>query len=86
MISFTTYGATLVFYAALFPRIARNTPHARQLKEKYESGEITSTEYEIETSLEKSRISNISNASLILFFYFVCWIIHLFRVIYMPGQ
>ena len=60
MIGFITYGATLVFYAAIFPRLARNTPHARQLREKYENGEIPAEEYEVEESLEKNRISNIS--------------------------
>lgn len=60
MVGFVTYGATLVFYAALFPRLARNTPHARQLREKYDRGEITAELYETEESLEKNRISNIS--------------------------
>lgn len=60
MISFTTYGATLVFYAAAFPRLARNTPHARHLREKHERGEISAEEYAAEESLEKNRISNIS--------------------------
>ena len=60
MIGFITYGATLVFYAAIFPRLARNTPHARQLREKFENGEIPAEEYEVEESLEKNRISNIS--------------------------
>lgn len=60
MIGFITYGATLVFYAALFPRLARNTPHARQLREKFENGEIEPEVYETEESLEKNRISNIS--------------------------
>jgi len=60
MIGFISYGATLVFYAAVFPRLARNTPHARQLREKYESGEIPPEVYEVEESLEKNRISNIS--------------------------
>jgi hypothetical protein len=60
MIGFITYGATLVFYAAVFPRLARNTPHARQLLEKYRAGEISAEEYEVEESLEKNRISNIS--------------------------
>lgn len=63
MIGFITYGATLVFYAALFPRLARNTPHARQLREKYENGEVTPEVYEVEESLEKNRISNISTVS-----------------------
>ncbi|THH07184.1 hypothetical protein EW145_g3561 [Phellinidium pouzarii] len=60
IIGFVTYGATLVFYAALFPRLARNTPRSRMLREKYEVGEISAKEYEKEESLEKNRISNIS--------------------------
>jgi hypothetical protein len=60
IIGFVSYGATLVFYAALFPRLARNTPHARHLREKYESGEIPPEVYEQEESLEKNKISNIS--------------------------
>ena len=60
MIGFVTYGATLVFYAAVFPRLARNTPHAHKLREKYQTGEISAEEYEVEESLEKNRISNIS--------------------------
>ncbi|KAH8834396.1 MFS general substrate transporter [Flagelloscypha sp. PMI_526] len=60
MVGFISYGATLVFYAAIFPRLARNTPHARDLKEKYEAGETSLEEYEREESLEKNRISNIS--------------------------
>ena len=63
VISFVTYGATLVFYAAIFPRLARNTPHARKLREKYENGEIPAETYEKEESLEKNRISNISTVS-----------------------
>ncbi len=63
MVGFITYGATLVFYAAIFPRLARNTPHARQLREKYENKEIPAEEYEVEESLEKNRISNISTVS-----------------------
>ena len=63
MVGFISYGATLVFYAAVFPRLARNTAHARSLKEKYEKGEISWEEYELEESLEKNRISNISTVS-----------------------
>ena len=63
MIGFISYGATLVFYAAVFPRLARNTPHARELHEKYERGEISAETYEVEESLEKNRISNISTVS-----------------------
>ena len=48
MIGFISYGATLVFYAAAFPRLARNTAHSRDLKRKYEAGEIAREEYEVE--------------------------------------
>lgn len=60
MVGFISYGATLVFYAALFPRLARNTAHSRDLKQKYETGLISRDEYEVEESMEKNRISNIS--------------------------
>ena len=63
MISFISYGATLVFYAALFPRLARNTQYSRDLKEKYDQGEISEEVYGLEESLEKNRISNISTVS-----------------------
>jgi uncharacterized membrane protein len=63
IIGFVSYGATLVFYAAAFPRLARNTPHARLLRERYEKGEIAPEVYEQEESLEKNRISNISTVN-----------------------
>lgn len=49
-----------MFYAAIFPRLARNTPEARELRRKYESKEVSAEEYEKGESLEKNRISNIS--------------------------
>ncbi|KAH9938056.1 MFS general substrate transporter [Fomitopsis serialis] len=60
IISFVSYGATLVFYAAAFPRLARNTPHARHLRDKLENQEVSREEYEREESLEKNRVSNLS--------------------------
>ncbi|EPQ58895.1 hypothetical protein GLOTRDRAFT_135909, partial [Gloeophyllum trabeum ATCC 11539] len=60
MLGFIAYGATLVFYAALFPRLARNTPRARLLRDKYDRGEVSREEWEREESLEKNRVSNIS--------------------------
>jgi Vacuole effluxer Atg22 like len=60
MVAFVSYGATLVFFTALFPRLARNTPHARLLREQYSRGEISAEVYETEESMEKNRISNIS--------------------------
>ena len=59
IVGFVSYGATLVFYAAAFPRLARNTPHSRSLSEKYENGYISVEESEREEFLEKNRISNI---------------------------
>jgi hypothetical protein len=60
MIGFISYGATLVFYAAAFPRLARNTARSRALREAYEAGTIEREEYEVGESMEKNRISNIS--------------------------
>lgn len=65
MIGFITYGATLVFYAAAFPRLARNTPHARSLRDKCDAGEIDRETYEVEESMEKNRISNISTVGVL---------------------
>ncbi|KAL0070212.1 hypothetical protein AAF712_002702 [Marasmius tenuissimus] len=61
MVGFISYGATLVFYAALFPRLARNTAHAQALRDEYDAGRIDREEYEREESLEKNRISNINS-------------------------
>ena len=69
IISFVTYGASLVFFAAAFPRLARNTPYLRKLRGRYENGDISTEEYEREESLEKNRITNISTVSFLL-----CWL------------
>ena len=63
IIGFTTFGATIVFYIAIFPRLARNTAHVRYLREKHRRGEITVEEYELEESMETNRISNLSTVS-----------------------
>ncbi|KAK2459947.1 hypothetical protein APHAL10511_008032 [Amanita phalloides] len=60
IIGFVTYGATLVFYAAAFPRLARNTARTRQLHDLYQKREIDKAEHDLGVSLEKNRISNIS--------------------------
>ncbi|KAL1702447.1 autophagy-related protein 22-like protein, partial [Schizophyllum commune] len=72
MVGFISYGATLVFYAAAFPRLARNTAHARDLRDRYDAGEIEREEYEREESLEKNRISNISMHSNIGYIVTLC--------------
>lgn len=63
MLGYVSYGATLVFYAALFPRLARNTARSRMLREQLAEGKVTAEEFEKEESLEKNRISNISTVS-----------------------
>ena len=60
MISFISCNATFVFSSAVFPRLARNTQHSRDLRERYDRGEISAEVYEREESLEMNRISNIS--------------------------
>ena len=53
-------NAIIIFMAALFPRLARNTPHSREVRKKHEDGEIPREKSEHEESMEKNRISNIS--------------------------
>ena len=60
---YISYALTVIFFAAVFPRLARNTTHSRKLRDRYEAGEIGREEYELEESLEKNRISNISTVS-----------------------
>ncbi|KDQ17216.1 hypothetical protein BOTBODRAFT_600563 [Botryobasidium botryosum FD-172 SS1] len=57
-LGFVSYGASLIFFIANLPRLARNTPQTREIRRKYENGEIEYEEYEIRESLEKNRISN----------------------------
>ncbi|KAL1301955.1 hypothetical protein AAFC00_002411 [Neodothiora populina] len=63
IISYIAYGATLVFYAAVFPRLARYMPHVRAAREEdLNSGKITQEEYDRIESLEKNHVSSISTA------------------------
>ena len=63
IISYVAYGATLVFYAAVFPRLARYMPHVRRAREEdLKEGKIGRSEYEALESLERNHISNISTA------------------------
>lgn len=65
IISFIGYGTTLAFYIAVFPRLARNTPHARRLLAKYEKGEMSPERYAVEDSLEKNNICNTTTVGLL---------------------
>ena len=60
IIGLFTYGLTPIFYAAFFPRLARNSARTRQLEDMYRKREISKDELDLGVSLEKNRISNIS--------------------------
>jgi hypothetical protein len=63
IVSYVCYGATLVFYAAVFPRLARYMPHVRKAREEdLKDGKIDQKEYEKIESLERNHISSISTA------------------------
>ncbi|KAJ6018922.1 hypothetical protein N7522_000989 [Penicillium canescens] len=63
VVAYVSYGATLVFYAAVFPRLARYTPHVRKAREEdLREGKIDQEEYDAIESLERNHISNISTA------------------------
>lgn len=63
MIGYITYGATLVFYAAVFPRLARYMPHVRKAREEdLAEGRITQEDYDKIESLERNHISSVSTA------------------------
>ncbi|KAJ5386019.1 hypothetical protein N7509_008560 [Penicillium cosmopolitanum] len=63
IVAYVAYGATLVFYAAVFPRLARYTPHVRKAREEdLREGKINQQEYDQIESLERNHISNISTA------------------------
>ncbi|KAF5858507.1 hypothetical protein ETB97_004303 [Aspergillus alliaceus] len=63
VVAYIAYGATLVFYAAVFPRLARFMPHVRKAREEdLPEGKITLEEYDAIESLERNHISNVSTA------------------------
>ncbi|KNG87691.1 autophagy-related protein Atg22B2 [Aspergillus nomiae NRRL 13137] len=63
VVAYVAYGATLVFYAAVFPRLARFIPHVRKAREEdLRENKITLEEYDAIESLERNHISNVSTA------------------------
>ncbi|KAJ5594855.1 uncharacterized protein N7459_001063 [Penicillium hispanicum] len=62
VVAYIAYGATLVFYGAVFPRLARYTPHVRKARDELREGKIDQQEYDAIESLERNHISNISTA------------------------
>ena len=67
MISFTSRGIVIAFFAALFPQLARNTPHSRELRIRHERGESSPEAYEKEKAIEMSRISSMGMVRLLTF-------------------
>ncbi|KAH9062327.1 MFS general substrate transporter [Lactarius vividus] len=62
IISFASQGIVSSFFSAIFPQLARNTPHSRELRARHERGELSLEDYEKEKSIEKSKISSVSMA------------------------
>lgn len=62
ILGFISYGLTLVFYASVFPRLARNTQKTKDARARLDNGDIDSQEYEMVEMLERNRLSNISTA------------------------
>ena len=73
MISFITYGAIIMVYTSVLPRLARNIPHIRQLLGKHEAGGISAEEYEIKENLEKKRIGDTSTVRSWKVFLVLAW-------------
>ena len=51
-----------MFYASIFPRLARNTQKTKDARAKLDSGEIDTETYETTEMLERNRLSTISTA------------------------
>jgi len=51
-----------VFYASIFPRLARNTQRTKDARAKLDRGEIDTETYETTEMLERNRLSTISTA------------------------
>lgn len=62
LLGYISYGVTLVFYASIFPRLARNTAKTKDARAKLDRGEIATEEYEQTEMLERNRLSTISTA------------------------
>jgi hypothetical protein len=63
IIAYIAYGATLVFYAAVFPQLTRYMAHVRKAREEdLKEGMISRDEYDQIESLERNHISNVSTA------------------------
>jgi len=57
---FVSYGLALTFYGAIFPILAHNTTRLRELRQRYDQGEISEDVYEEGEIFEKNKISSLS--------------------------
>ena len=91
MISFASRGIIFAFFAAVFPQLARNTPHSRELRKRHDRGELSVQAYEKEKSIEKSKISSVSMVRLQIcilssmtrfdrFAYFLAMLLHCYSI------
>lgn len=86
IVSYIAYGATLVFYSALFPRLARNIPDVRQAREvNLRDGSLSQEEYDRIESLERNHVSSISTAHSNIG-YFMTLVINLSVLLPMQGN
>jgi hypothetical protein len=62
LLGYISYGVTLVFYASIFPRLARNTQKTKDARAQFDRGEISVETMEESEMLERNRLSTISTA------------------------
>ena len=60
IVGLIAYQTTLTFWTAAFPVLARNTKELRDKAQQLEDGKITRDEYDVEDSLMRSKLANIS--------------------------
>ncbi|KAH9965402.1 autophagy-related protein 22-like protein [Russula dissimulans] len=58
-----SFGVAYALYSAIFPGLARNTKHSRNLRDRYNQGEISLDMYKNGVAFEKSKISSFSYVS-----------------------
>lgn len=59
VVAYIAYGATLVFYAAVFPRLARYMSHVRKARDELRERKIDQQEYDTIESLERNHIRSV---------------------------
>lgn len=60
IVGLIAYQMCLTYWTAAFPGLARNTPHLREMAEKFERGDCTREEYDHEDSMKRNELSNVA--------------------------